>query len=77
MAWIEREGKLVREVRTADFLSAFQIVERLVAPAEAANHHPDIEFGWGYVRIALTTHDKGGITQADHDLAAEMDRVLG
>lgn len=77
MAWTERDGKLIREVRTADFLSAFQIVERLVAPAEAANHHPDIAFGWGYVRITLTTHDSGGITQADHDLAAALDGVLG
>ncbi len=77
MAWTERDGRLVREVKTADFMSAFALVQRLVAPAEAAQHHPDIEFGWGYVRIFLTTHDEGGVTQKDWDLAAEIDRVIG
>ncbi len=77
MAWTERDGRLVREVKTADFVSAFALVERLVAPSEAAQHHPDIEFGWGYVRIFLTTHDEGGVTQKDRDLAATFERLIG
>ncbi len=74
--WTENNGALSRELNTADFLSAFRIVEALVAPAEAHDHHPDIEFGWGYVRIRLTTHSAGGLTAKDHALAAEYDRVI-
>lgn len=67
----------MREVRTPDFLSAFALVERLLAPSEAAQHHPDIEFGWGYVRIFLTTHDEGGVTEKDRALAVVFDGVIG
>jgi 4a-hydroxytetrahydrobiopterin dehydratase len=76
MAWTEQDGALVREVRVADFLQAFRLVEALVAPAEAAGHHPDVAFGWGYVRVALRTHDEGAITAQDHALAAEIDRAF-
>ena len=73
MAWDEADGALVREVRTPDFLTAFHLVERLVGPSEAAGHHPDVAFGWGYVRVRLTTHDQGGVTALDHALAAAID----
>lgn len=76
MAWTEQNGALFREVRTPDFLTAFRLVEAIVAPAEAANHHPDVALGWGYVRITLTTHDQGGVTLLDRQLAAEIDRVF-
>ena len=75
MSWIEKEGALVREVRTADFTSAFALVQALVAPAERMNHHPDIAFGWGYVRVALRTHDAGQVTAKDHQLAALIDEA--
>jgi 4a-hydroxytetrahydrobiopterin dehydratase len=76
MSWIERDGALHREIRTPDFLTAHQVVSALVAPSEALNHHPDLEFGWGYVRIHLTTHDAGGVTELDRRLAAEFDKVI-
>jgi 4a-hydroxytetrahydrobiopterin dehydratase len=47
-----------------------------VGPAEGLNHHPDIAFGWGYVRITLTTHDAGGITELDHRLASAIDSAV-
>ncbi len=76
--WTENDGCLVREVKTKDFVSAFAIVQSLIAPSEAAGHHPDIAFGWGYVRITLTTHDQGRVvTQRDRALAAVLDAVLG
>ncbi len=76
--WIEKEGCLVRELRTKDFVSAFAMVQSLVAPSEAAGHHPDIAFGWGYVRITLTTHDQGRIvTERDRALADVFDAMLG
>lgn len=76
MTWTERDNRLVREIRTPDFLTSFNIVSRLVAPAQALNHHPDITFGWGYVHIALTTHDAGRVTDQDHALAARFDEAI-
>jgi 4a-hydroxytetrahydrobiopterin dehydratase len=43
--------------------------------AEAANHHPDLAFGWGYLRITLTSHDKGSVTDRDRRLAAAIDKI--
>ena len=48
----------------------------VVGPAQELNHHPDIAFGWGYVRITLTTHDAGGITDLDHRLAKAIDTAV-
>ncbi len=73
MSWIEHEGKLVRTFQTPDFLTAYNLVSAVVSPAEGLHHHPDIAFGWGYVRISLTTHDAGGITELDHRLAEAID----
>ena len=74
--WIETNGTLVRTFKTPDFLTAFHLVSAVVAPAEAMNHHPDIAFGWGHVRITLTTHDAGGITDLDHRLAKAIDDAV-
>jgi 4a-hydroxytetrahydrobiopterin dehydratase len=76
MTWIETEKALYRELKTPDFLTAFNVVSALVGPAEGLNHHPDIAFGWGYVRITLTTHDAGGITEKDRKLAALIDQAI-
>ena len=73
MSWIETDGKLVRTFKTPDFLTAFNLVSTVVGPAEGLSHHPDIAFGWGYVRITLTTHDAGGITALDQHLAEAID----
>ena len=71
MSWREENGTLVRIFRTA-----FNLVSAVVGPAEGLNHHPDIAFGWGYVRITLTTHDAGGITELDHRLASAIDSAV-
>ena len=76
MSWIERDKALHREVKTPDFVSAFSLVAALTPIAEKANHHPDLELGWGYVRVKLTTHDAGGVTEKDHALAKEIDRLV-
>jgi len=76
MTWTEQAQGLHRAIKTPDFITAYNIVSRIVAPAEAMNHHPDVTFGWGYVNITLTTHDAGGITQKDHALAARIDEAI-
>lgn len=75
-SWTESEHALHREIKTPDFLTAYNLVSRVVAPAEAMNHHPDLAFGWGYVRITLTTHDAGGVTEKDRTLAARIDEAI-
>ena len=47
-------------------------VNKLVAPSEAAGHHPDIEISYNKVRVNLTTHDAGGLTEKDFQLAQEI-----
>ncbi|GLH71986.1 4a-hydroxytetrahydrobiopterin dehydratase [Geothrix limicola] len=76
MSWIEQDGALVRTFKTPDFMTAYRLVSAVVEPAEALNHHPDLRFGWGYVEIRLTTHDAGGITEQDHQLAQRIDAAV-
>jgi 4a-hydroxytetrahydrobiopterin dehydratase len=76
MSWVELDGKLVKTLKTPDFMTAFNLVTALVGPSEALNHHPDIAFGWGYVRITLTTHEAGGLTELDQRLARALDNAL-
>jgi 4a-hydroxytetrahydrobiopterin dehydratase len=72
-----REGEaLVREYKLADFAAALAFVNRVGEVAERANHHPDILLhGWNRVRLELSTHSQGGLTEADFALAAEIDRL--
>ena len=76
MTWTETPTSLQRDFQTPDFRSAFAMVQAVVEPAERMNHHPDIAFGWGYVRFTLTTHDAGGITERDRTLAKLIDQAL-
>jgi 4a-hydroxytetrahydrobiopterin dehydratase len=76
MKWIEKDNALHLELHTPDFLSAYRIVGALVDPAEKMNHHPDVAFGWGYVRIALTSHDAGAVTSRDRLMASLIDEAL-
>ena len=70
-----RDGQaIVREWTFADFAAAVAFVNRVAEAAEAANHHPDITVhGWNKVRLELSTHSAGGLTEADFALAARID----
>jgi len=73
----ERDGdEIVKTFELPTFPDAIAFVARLADRAEAANHHPDIDIRWRNVRIALTTHDAGGITDLDFDLATEIEACL-
>jgi 4a-hydroxytetrahydrobiopterin dehydratase len=73
--WSREGDMLVTTVSLHDFGAALQFVNAVGAAAEAANHHPDIDIRWNKVRLALTTHDSGGITLLDLALAAAVDRL--
>jgi 4a-hydroxytetrahydrobiopterin dehydratase len=67
---------IVRELAFADFAEAIAFVNRVATAAEAANHHPDIfVHGWNKVRLTLSTHSAGGLTEADFQLAAQLDQL--
>jgi len=69
-----REGdEIVKTFELPTFPDAIAFVTRIADRAEAANHHPDIDIRWRNVRIALTTHDAGGLTDLDFDLATEIE----
>ncbi len=74
-SWSLRDGKLHRELRFADFVSAFGFMASAALAAEAMNHHPEWFNVYGTVRVDLTTHDAGGITEHDFALAARMEQL--
>ncbi|MEO6858594.1 MAG: 4a-hydroxytetrahydrobiopterin dehydratase [Solirubrobacteraceae bacterium] len=74
LAW-ERDGDVItREWRFDDFSEALAFVNRVGGVAEEANHHPDILLhGWNKVRLSLTNHSAGGLTEMDFTLAVQFD----
>lgn len=73
--WSLSRGALRCEFRFESFKQALQFVGRVADLAEAADHHPDIDIRYSLVRLALSTHDAGGITEKDFSLAGEIDRL--
>jgi 4a-hydroxytetrahydrobiopterin dehydratase len=68
-------GRLVRVVVFDGFSEALAFVNGVGALAEERNHHPDIDIRYNRVTLALVTHDSGGITQLDIDLARAIDNI--
>lgn len=69
-----REGKAIeRTWKFRDFRAALSFINKVGELAEAMDHHPDIANSWATVRLTLTTHDKGGLTSLDFDLAKKID----
>lgn len=69
------QDALYQEFKFKDFADALVFVNKVGDLAEKSNHHPDISFTWGIVKIWLTTHSKGGITDNDHKLALDIDKI--
>jgi 4a-hydroxytetrahydrobiopterin dehydratase len=71
--WKFQDGKLAREWTFPDFVAAMKFVNHIGALAEAAGHHPDIDIRYNRVLLGLVSHDAGGITQRDADMAEKID----
>lgn len=70
------DGKsLKRRFVFTNFAEALTFINSIGDLAESADHHPDICFGWGYAEISLTTHDRGGITDLDFDVATKINEI--
>ena len=74
--WALEDGKLARSCRFPDFNAAFGFMTRVALEAERMNHHPEWRNVWNRVDIELVTHDAGGITRLDFELAAHIDALL-
>jgi 4a-hydroxytetrahydrobiopterin dehydratase len=74
----QREGILiVRDLQVENFAAALALVNRIGEVAEALDHHPDILLhGWNKIRLSVTTHDTGGLTERDFELAARVEELL-
>lgn len=73
----ERDGSAIRREYTFDgFLEAVAFITRLAPVAEEANHHPELTNVYATVTVVLTTHDEGGITHKDLDLARAIEAVV-
>ena len=72
----ERAGEAIaKEFERGDFVGSVKFVSSLVEPAEAMNHHPDLEISWATVTVTISTHSEGGLTAADFELAAKIDAL--
>ena len=71
--WEQGAGAISREYKLDSFAGAIAFVVRLSYAAEAANHHPDLDIRYSRVRVTLSTHSEGGVTEKDLDLARTIE----
>lgn len=75
VGWSVEQGALTKTFRLNDYGAAVGLTMRIALAAEKADHHPDILLKWGAVTVAWSTHDAGGITQLDTELAMITDAL--
>ncbi len=73
--WSRAGATIEKRFGCGDFVGSVKFVASLVEPAEAMNHHPDLEISWDTVKVSLSSHSEGGLTAADFELAAKIDRL--
>jgi 4a-hydroxytetrahydrobiopterin dehydratase len=74
LSWQREDDEIVRDWKFEDFAEAIAFVNRVAEAAEEANHHPDILlYGWNKVRLSLTNHSAGGLTDPDFEMAKVFD----
>ena len=75
--WEQSGDEIVRTVRFPEFMDGIRFIARVAELAEAADHHPDIDIRYRNVRLALSTHEEGGLTEKDLELAKQINHVVG
>ena len=71
--WEREGGAIAKTFDRGDFVTSVRFVDSLVPPAEEMNHHPDVAISWSEVRVSLSTHSEGGLTENDLELASKID----
>ncbi len=73
--WKLEGQEIVRQYKFADFKAAMVFVNQVAEKAEAAGHHPDIDIRYNQVKLALVSHDQGGLTEKDVNMARTLDAL--
>ena len=73
--WKQQDKTLTKQFKFADFSAAFAFMTRVALLAEKADHHPDWSNVYNRVNITLTTHEAGGLTDKDFDLASAIEKL--
>jgi 4a-hydroxytetrahydrobiopterin dehydratase len=73
--WSREGDSITRTWKFKDFPAALRFINKAGERAESMDHHPDIYNSWATVRLTLTTHDRGGLTNLDFDLAKQIDAL--
>ncbi len=73
--WTRRGDAIMRTFQFKDFPAAMKFVDAVAVAAEQAWHHPDIDIRWNKVTLTLSTHDAGGLTDKDFELARQFDQL--
>ncbi|MEF3404199.1 4a-hydroxytetrahydrobiopterin dehydratase [Agromyces sp. CCNWLW203] len=74
-AFVHDGDRLVATYATADFASAVRLLDAVALVADELNHHPDVQLGWGRVGFELSSHDVGGVTSRDLELASRISGI--
>ena len=75
--WTREGDEIVKTFECASFPAAIAFVVQIGFLAEKADHHPDLDIRWRKVKVALSTHSEGGLTNRDFDLASEIEGLGG
>ena len=73
--WVSSGKVLTRRFEFENFSDALSFVNNVGRLADQVDHHPDIKLGWGYAELAITTHDRGGVTDVDFSLAKKINEI--
>ena len=74
--WEGKNGTIEKEFSFDGFPEAIKFVEKVATLAEEADHHPDIHINYDKVKIVLSTHDVGGVSEKDFSLAEQIDAIV-
>ena len=75
--WEYDDDEIEKKFQFGDFAGAMAFVNRVAEAAEAMDHHPDIKISYNKVKLSLSTHSEGGVTDKDFALAGEIDSIAG
>jgi 4a-hydroxytetrahydrobiopterin dehydratase len=75
--WSREGDTITKTFSNDDFVGSVKFVDSLVEPAEGMNHHPDLEISWDKVKVKITNHAEGGLTENDFELAKKIEALRG
>ena len=73
--WSRDGDAITKTFENNDFVGSVKFVDSLVEPAEGMGHHPDLELSWDKVKVTITNHAEGGLTENDFELAGKIDAL--